>query len=328
MKKFLLCFLAAIITTCLLSACSKHSDNSNDKLSIVVTTFPQYDWVREILGDRLNEIELTLLLDDGIDLHNYQPSVEDITKISTCDLFIYVGGGSDNWVQNALNNAKNENMIVINMMESLGDKAKEEIIEGMEQEHHHEEDHEHEHEEEHHHMDEHIWLSLENARLICSYISNALEKIDEQHASIYSANVNTYNEKLAELDLKYQAVVNEAEMKTLLFGDHFPFRYLVDDYNLSYFAAFSGCFAETEASFETIIFLANKIDELDLTAVMVIETSDQLIAKTIVENTNNKNQKILVLDSMQSITTKNIASGITYLSIMESNLIVLKEALF
>ncbi len=513
MKRRLSCLLAGVFMAAALSACTDQTPpaDSHDAgtdtgaRSIVATTFPQYDWVREILGDNPGDIALTLLLDDGVDLHSYQPTVEDIAHVSACDMFIYVGGESDAWVDDVLETAINQDMVVVNMVEALGDKAKEEeVVEGMEHSHAHshgeidpdairdrpladwqgswttvetalqdgvldeyvehnahangvefeaqkaayaqrwqsdyealtisdgsvdfggvsahytylgyrlvESDHggtvwygfeaedgaagvpryiafsdhgtgdghgdgheeEHgdghgEHESPHFHLrygdegfealtavehwsptyfqsdaageeiaaamtghghahasDEHVWLSLKNAQAICDHIAGALARLDEENADVYAANAAAYNTKLAELDAAYQSAVDAAAVKTLLFCDRFPFRYLADDYGLSYYAAFSGCSAESEASFETIVFLAGKMDELGLAHVMVIEGTDQAIARTVIDNTAAKNQQVLVLDSMQSVTARHVASGTTYLSVMESNLDVLKKAL-
>lgn len=293
---------------------------SADKLKIVTTIFPEYDWVRQIAEDQISNMELTMLLDNGIDLHSYQPTADDIMKISDCDIFVYVGGESDEWVEDALKEAVNKDMQVINLLEVLGDSVKtEEMVEGMQ-----ETEHDHEHEEE---ADEHVWLSLKNAQTLSDAIASALETADPANKETYAANAASYVEKLAALDTQYQEAVNNASQKTLLFGDRFPFRYLVDDYGLSYYAAFAGCSAESEASFETISFLAQKVDELGLKNVLTIEKSDQKITKTIIENTRDKNQNILTLDSMQSTTSDDVANGTTYLSVMENNLSVLKEAL-
>ncbi len=339
------------------SACgSKGANGANDKkIQIVTTIFPEYDWVKNVLGDNAKNAEVTMLLDKGVDLHSYQPTVGDILKISTCDLFIYVGGESDGWVDDALKESVNKDMVVINLLETLGDSVKEEeMVEGMQghdhdheheegEDHDHEheegEDHDHEHEEgedhdhEHHHeegeveYDEHVWLSLRSASVIVDKIAESLGKIDSQNADAYTKNAKAYNNKLNELDKKFSDVVSKASVKTILFGDRFPFRYFTDDYGLSYYAAFVGCSAETEASFETITFLSQKVDELSLKAVLTIEGKDHRIAETIVQNTKKKDQKILTLDSMQSTTSKDVSNGTTYLSVMEGNLEVLKEAL-
>lgn len=330
--------LAVVLTCCLmmglLVGCGNGKESGtdtaavvpadSDKISIVCTIFPEYDWAKEVLGELGDNCELTLLLDKGVDLHNYQPTAEDIAKIANCDLFIYVGGESDGWVEDALSEATNKNMQVINLLETLGTSVRgEEIVEGMEAE---EEEEGEEAEEEGQEYDEHVWLSLKNAQVFVSAIADSMKILDAQNADTYQANCDTYVEKLAALDKEYAATVSEGTKDTLLFGDRFPFRYLVDDYGLNYYAAFVECSAETEASFETVAFLSGKVDELGLGHVMVIESSDQKIAKTIIDNTKNKDQDILVLDSMQSTTSEDIAAGETYLSIMQSNLEVLKKS--
>ena len=338
MKKIILiAAVFAALTTSIFAKAKK--TEKNNKVKVVTTIFPEYDWTREIIGDT-NSAELTLLLGNGVDLHSYQPSIQDIAKISTADIFIYVGGESDGWVKDALKNAKNKNMKVINLLETLGDKVKaEEVKEGMQAEE--EEEHEHHHhdeaEEHHHHhhdddddeieYDEHVWLSLRNAKILSAEIAAALCEKDAANAATYKANLANYSARLDALDVKYAAAVKVAGKKTILFGDRFPFRYLVDDYGLDYYAAFVGCSAETEASFETVIFLAKKVDELGLNSVLIIESGDGKIARTIIQNTKKKNAKVLTLDSIQSTTAKKAASGTTYLSIMEANLAILSEAL-
>ena len=503
MKKITALLLALLMLVGALAGCGKQNDtNKTDKLSIVTTIFPEYDWVKEILGDKADNAEITMLLDNGVDLHSYQPTADDIVKISDCDLFIYVGGESDGWVDDALKNATNKNMKVINLLDVLGDSVKtEEMVDGMQEtkhshshekkevsedrdlsdyegewqslypfmdenfknetvsymaeaegfddeneawdffykgnetdiryvnikgstiefvkedgtketgtyeydgfysdcwgetsiryqfkntgknsdapayvqfddhlnypskaEHFHlycgddakamldikynwptyypadiqseddmiheflkhyvEDEDEHEHEEEE--KDEHVWLSLKNAETLVDTISKSLQELDPDNKDTYSANSDAYVKKLSALDADYKAAVDGATYKTVLFGDRFPFRYMVDDYGLSYYAAFVGCSAETEASFETISFLAGKVDELNLPCVLTIEGAQHKIAETIVQNTAEKNQKVLTMDSMQSTTSKDVKNGTTYLSVMEKNLSVLKEAL-
>ncbi|MBQ5995302.1 MAG: zinc ABC transporter substrate-binding protein [Clostridia bacterium] len=325
--------LSLAISIFALSACSGKNSNApadgqNKKLKIVTTIFPEYDWVREILGDKADGAELTMLLDNGVDLHSYQPTVDDILKISNCDVFIYVGGESDEWVDDALKEAVNKNMTVINLLDVLGDSVKEEEVkEGMQAEHE-EEAHEAEGEaEEEVEFDEHVWLSLKNAQVLVKKIAEAIAGKDSANADSYLANADSYIKKLSALDGEYAAAVNGASKKVLLFGDRFPFRYMTDDYGLDYYAAFVGCSAETEASFETIAFLAGKLDELSLNNVMIIESSDGKIAKTIIDSSKNKAAEILTLDSLQSTTSEDVAGGTTYISVMQKNLDVLKQAL-
>lgn len=347
MKKFISAVVAGFLALGSLTACNSSGAKGNGKLKIVTTIFPEYDWVMNVLGDKASDAEVTMLLDNGVDLHSFQPTAADIMKISSCDLFIYVGGESDEWVEDALKEAVNKNMIVIDLLDELGDAVKEEeLVEGMQgedeedhdEDHEHDEDHDHEdhdedHDHEHHHeegeveYDEHVWLSLRNAQVLVKSISDALQKIDSANADTYKKNADSYIESLKALDADYKAAVDAASTKTILFGDRFPFRYMVDDYGLTYYAAFVGCSAESEASFETITFLSKKVDELSLPVVLTIEGKDKRIAETIIENTASKNQKVLTLDSMQSVSSSDVKNGTTYISIMESNLSVLKEAL-
>ena len=323
------------------------TDDANRKFSVVCTIFPEYDWIRQLVGDKKDNYEITYLLDKGVDLHSYQPTAEDIAKIANCDLFVYVGGESDGWVNDALKESKNDKMQVVNLLETLGKNVKpEEVVEGMQEEDEHDHDHDHDdkdhddkdhdhddkdhddkdHEEETEY-DEHVWLSLRNATALVNTLAEKLQTIDPENKDYYATTAADYTAKLGDLDSRYLATIKKAKVKTVLFGDRFPFRYLVDDYGLKYYAAFVGCSAETEASFETVAFLAKKTDDLKLKNVLVIENSDQKIAKKIVETTKDKNQNIVVLNSMQSITNEDIANGATYLSIMESNLKALASAL-
>ena len=501
MKKMIALLLALLMSVGILAGCGKQNESqgntADDKMKIVTTIFPEYDWVKEILGDKADNAEVTMLLDNGVDLHSYQPTADGIVKISDCDLFIYVGGESDEWVEDALKNATNKNMKVINLLDVLKDTIKtEEAVPGMQSEEGHNHgvsdfadsdvqdrslsdwdgdwqsvypylqegvldevmekkaengsktaeeyrayyetgyktdvsqitidaenntmcfvkngiaakatyeykgyqiydyasgsrgvryffeaiggdadapkyvqfsDHgiepgkaEHFHiyfgndgfdelsqemdnwptyypadmsgndikedmlEHEEKEYDEHVWLSLKNAEVLVGAISGALQELDSSNKDTYAANSDAYIEKLSALDADYQAAVNGAAHKTVLFGDRFPFRYLVDDYGLNYYAAFAGCSAESEASFETISFLSKKVDELHLPCVLTIEGKEHKIAKAVVENTAEKNQKILTMDSMQSTTSQDVKNGTTYLSVMKNNLSVLKEAL-
>ena len=335
MKRIFPLFLALAVAVSLLAGCGKKnamesSESESDKLRVVATIFPGYDWVHQIMGDRAAAADLTMLLDNGVDLHSYQPTTDDIIKVFDCDLFIYVGGESDGWAENALKTAANKDIKVVSLLEVLGERVKtEEIVEGMQDaDHAHAHDHEHEHDHGHEEeADEHVWLSLKNAAVLVGAISNALQELDPDNKDTYAANASAYIEKLSALDGAYQSAVDGAARKTVLFGDRFPFRYLVDDYGLRYYAAFAGCSAETEASFETVSFLAKKVDELGLPCVLTIEGKNHKLAETIVQSTAGKNQKVLTMDSMQSMTSKDAANGATYLSVMEQNLSVLREAL-
>ena len=295
------------------------------KLSIVTTIYPEYAWVKEILGTRADSVDLTLLIKNGVDLHSYKPTAQDIAKIASADMVIYVGGESDEWIEKALEATPKKGRTEINLMKVLGDRVKaEEVVEGMQAE----EEHEHHHHDEEVENDEHVWLSLKNAEIIVNKIAEELSKLDAAHATVYKQNADAYIAQIQSLDKEYREAVNGAARKTVLFGDRFPFRYLVDDYGIKYYAAFVGCSAESEASFETIAFLAGKMDAESLPVIFTIENSNDKIAKAVLAaSKNSKSAQILSINSMQSITEAQIAGGIDYLSLMKSNLDVLKKAL-
>ena len=355
MKKFAafaMFVLAAALTFVACSAESNEKAPAQKKVSIVATTYPQYDWLKNILGDRLDAVNLKLLIKNGTDLHSYKPSAQDIAAIASADMVVFVGGESDKWIEKALKATPKEGRVQVNLMEALGDRVKEEeIVEGMQEEtkderrertalsdlslsaHGHqggtkeiaEENHEHGEEAEN---DEHIWLSLKNAELLVMNLADALSKVDTAHATEYHMNAGLYIAKISALDAQYRAAVDSANFKTILFGDRFPFRYLVDDYGIKYFAAFVGCSAESEASFETVAFLAGKMDSLALPAIFTIDGSNGKIARAILDaSKKSKETPVLTLNSMQSVTDAQMQAGADYLSIMRENLEVLKKAI-
>ena len=352
MKKiaaFAMFILAAALTLVACSAESNEKAPAQKKVSIVATIYPQYDWLKNILGDRQDAVDLKLLIKNGTDLHSYKSSAQDIAAIASADMVVYIGGESDEWIEKALSATPKAGRVQVNLMQALGDRVKEEeIVEGMqaeeEHEHHHElgeeaEEHEHhehaeKHEHEHHEHaeeaenDEHIWLSLKNAEILVMNLADAISKVDTAHATEYHMNAGLYIAKISALDAQYRAATDSATLKTILFGDRFPFRYLVDDYGIKYFAAFVGCSAESEASFETVAFLAGKMDSLALPAIFTIDGSNGKIARAILDaSKKSKNAQVLTLNSMQSVTDAQMQSGVDYLSIMQSNLEVLKKAL-
>lgn len=334
-KRILAALAAAFAALALLAGCSPSHPRPEDagaasapgtggeaELRVVATTFPLYDWARQVLGQTPG-IELVWLQDTGVDMHSYQPTAADMLLVSSCDLFLYVGGTSDSWVDDALQEAVNQDMEVLSLLDVLGSAARlEELTEGMQAAHEDHDGHAHAEAE----YDEHIWLSLRNAQLLTDAIADAMGRMDPAHAEDFAANAAAYGGQLAALDAAYQAAVDAAPVRTLLFGDRFPFRYLVEDYGLDYYAAFPGCSAETEASFETVAFLAGKVQELGLPAVLAIDHSDHRVAQTIAQNAGN-GAAVLTLDSMQGVSSEDVRAGATYLSIMASNLDVLKQAL-
>lgn len=326
MKKSFLTYLSVSLSICLIflmmplfSGCKK----GKDKLTIVCTIYPQYDWASKIVTGSDN-FEVIWLEDNGADLHNYQATTKDIATLCDCDILVYVGGESDSWIDKALLNSTNPNMIKINMLSAIGNEAKaehelEEIaIEGEEGEEGHDEVY-----------DEHVWLSIKNAITVCEQIKNAVCAKDPANASRYTQNANNYISSLNSLDDAYTAVLADITTKnSLVFTDRFPFLYLTQDYNLNCFAAFFGCSAETEARFSTITTLAQKIVENNLTKVLITDSGNLNLANTVINTAHQSgaswNIEILTLDSLQSVTIHN-ATG--YIEIMLKNLGVLKSAL-
>ena len=307
MRKKWICALCLVL--CLLTGCA--GEKAQDSLSVVAVIFPEYDWVRQLIGET-SGIELTLLVDDGVDPHSFQPSVADMVKVSECDLLIYGGGESDAWVEDAL---KGKETSALALLPLLGEKAhQEEIVAGMQV---------HDPEEE---TDEHVWMSLPNAALFCTAIAQELTRLAPEQASTLQANLDSYLSKLSALDEAYRKTVEDAKKDTLVVCDRFPYRYLTEDYGLRYYAAFPGCSAETGASFETVVFLSDRVKELDLNALIITETSDGRLAKTVAANAGREEMSILTLNSMQSISGEQ-AKNTDYLSIMEENRRVLEQAL-
>ena len=303
-----------------LAAAAEGAPAAPRPIRVVATIFPVWDWTREVLGDDSGGVELQLLAADGVDMHSYQPTADDVRKIARCDLFLHVGGESDAWVAPALAAAPNPGRRVLGLLAALGDAAKaEELAEGMQPEE--------DGDEGAPAPDEHVWLSLRTAQTLVRAIAEALAALDPARADVWRANAAAYRKRLAALDAEYAAAVAAAPRRTLVVADRFPLRYLVDDYGLRYFAAFPGCSAETEASFRTVVFLAGKADEVGARSLLVLEGSDRRLAATVRAATKARNQSIAVFESLQSVTAAQAAAGETYLGAMRRNLASLREAL-
>jgi len=321
-RQVLVCALALVLVfVCALTGCSEAPQAADGRLKVVCTTFASYDWVREITGER-DALSVTLLLDDGVDLHSFESTVSDLATVAEADLFVYVGGESDAWVADALANATNQNQRSLSLMEAAaGLVREEEAVEGMQEEQ------EEGLEEDEVEYDEHVWLSLACARTLVNALAEELSLLDPEGQAIYEENARAYEGDLAELDGQYRELVAASPRDTVLFGDRFPFRYLMDDYGISYFAAFQGCSAETEASFETIAFLADKADELDLAYLLVCEDSDEKLAQSIAQAARTARPQVLRMDSLQSTSLADAQAGRTYLLAMRENLDTLAQAL-
>ena len=300
----IMCFSAFVFASC---EKNKKDDGTFD---IVAAVYPYYDFLKHIT-DGAKNVNLSLLLSGNADMHSYQPDADDIISLTDADFTVYTGGVSDVWVADALKKTDKPSLRVTDVVFAL----KEETVEGMHTEHEGELD---EHEEE---LDEHVWLSLKNASLICSAARDMLCSLDPENADIYRVNTEKYIKLLNTLDGQYKEEISHAAGRTLIFAGRFPFRYLVEDYNLEYYAAFPGCSAETDASFATVAFLSQKVKELNVPCVAVIDGDSDSVAKSIVENSGTE-AKIVRLNSMQ---TGENSEG--YIETMTDNLKVIIEAL-
>lgn len=324
-------FMSLAVVFGMFAGCSDNKNEYDDgKISIVATAFPQYDFARQIVGDRAN---VTLLLKPGMESHSYEPTPKDIIQISHCDLFLNVGGESESWLESVFDSINNDGMKMISAMDCVETIA-EEHVEGMTEkahEHDHgdehedsdeeEHDHDHDHEEEY---DEHVWTSPINAISIVNEITNVLCEIDSDNAEYYAANANVYIEQLRELDGKFREVVENSEHKLIVFGDRFPLLYFVREYGLDYYAAFPGCASETEPSAATVAFLIDTVKQENIPVIFYIELSNHKVADAIAECTNTKTAQF---NTCHNITADDFEAGETYLSLMTSNVDILKEAL-
>ena len=304
-----------------LTACK--APEKDKKISIVCTVFPIYDWARNILGEEDSDISLKLLVKGGTDSHSYSPTPKDIVEISSCDMLIYVGGESDAWISEVLENSALDNVKTVDLLTGIGDRA---LDEECDDEDCH--DHSHGHDE---HIenayDEHVWLSLKNAELLCDRIADELCRLMPRNEKVYRENAEGYINKISNLDARYAEAVAASPRDTLIFADRFPFKYLVEDYGIKYFAAFSGCSADSEASVEVVVGLAKKIDELGISKVIILESSDTALAETVISSSKAKSADVISLESMQSVSASDVDGGASYLSIMENNLLALRMAL-
>lgn len=316
MKKI---FIAVIATIILTTGCGKtdYIPKKNDELNITATIFPQYDFARQLAGDKAN---VTMLLPPGSECHTYEPTPQDIIKIQNSDLFIYTGGESDNWIDEILKTLDTSNMKILRLME-ICETVDEESVEGMQSDEH---NHENENENSNHELDEHVWTSPYNAVKICDAISDALCELDAQNAQYYNKNHTEYTALLFDLDDSFREILSSSKRNTLVFGDRFPFRYFTERYGIEYYAAFPGCAEETEASISTVTFLIDKIKQEQIPVVLYPELSNHRLADTIAEETG---AKALMLHSCHNVTQEYFNNGITYIELMKNNVEVLREAL-
>ena len=349
MKKIL--GILMLVSVLMLSACQSDTKHDNGDISIVTTSFHEFDWVNQIIGEDNEKFDITLLMDNGVDLHSYQPSVEDIAKITSADLFIHNGGLSDTWGKDAA--AQAEDLLTINVMEVLlendalveghacnhdhaeGESCGHDHAEGESCNHDHAEGEScgHDHAEgescghDHSEHDEHVWLSLKNAIVICETLTEQICLLDEANRDVYEQNSANYINLLKELNETFKATVSEAERDTVIIADRFPFKYLMNDYGINHHAAFEGCSAESEASFETVAFLADKIDELSVEYVIVIENGSDEVDKTVIDSSDNKDCEIITMSSIEGVGLDAATDGVSYYSLMKNNFETLEKAL-
>lgn len=314
-KKLLLVLMLGI-SLFSFGGCNGKANEGEDKLRVITTIFPIYDWTSNLIGNN-DKIELDLLLDNGVDMHSYQPTVEDIVAIKNCDLFIYVGGESDEWIEDILSE-EDTSTAAVNLMDILGDLTlEEEIKEGMSLRKSSVTEIE---------TDEHIWLSLRNAMICLCAIKDALVELDNSNSDTYNINYQKYRNELESLDDYYSHMFEQVSQKEIVVADRFPFVYMTRDYGIDYYAAFPGCYADASASFETLFYLAQKVDEGRLETILCTESSDESIPIA-VEKITKDTQNIVKMDSMQSIGIQDVMNGTSYLDIMENNLQILYEGI-
>lgn len=288
-----------------------NSQKQSEKISIITTNFPAYDFARAVAGDKA---DVKMLLKPGAEMHDFEPTPSDIIDIEKSALFIYTGGESDEWVEDILSSTNvNKSLKMMDTVELV----EEEAVEGMEAEEEEEEGEEPEY-------DEHVWTTPKNAKKIIAKIKDELIAISPENKDSFEQNATSYSNRLDELDSEFKEIINSAKRKTIVFGDRFPLRYFADEYGLEYYAAFPGCSEQTEASSATIAFLVNKVKSENIPVVFKIEMSNNKIAQTIADETG---AKVLTFNSIHNISAEDFESGITYIDLMEGNLITLEEAL-
>lgn len=316
--KRIISYILILTITLSFTACNnpkKHIDS--EKISIVATIFPYYDFAKNIVGDNA---KITLLLSPGSEPHSYEPSPSDIVAIENCDIFIYNGGESDHWVDSVLKSTQNENMKILKMTDYV------DLLEEHNSEHNHEHMH-HNEEIEHSHgngYDEHIWTSIKNVKLIVREITKSLSELDINNINYYSANENKYIESLDKLDKEFESTVDNSKRDIMVFGDRFPFLYFATDYDLHYEAAFPGCSSKTEPNISTITHMIDFVRKDNIPIIFHLEFSNKKTATLIAEDTG---AKVMQFSSCHNVTKDDFKNGVSYISLMEQNLKALKEAL-
>ena len=310
MKKISVILAFIMLFLCVVTVCACTQTGNEDGISVVCTSFAPYDLAREIAGDG---VSVKMLLSPGADSHSYDPTPKDILAVNKCDVFIYVGGESDVWVEDILSSVDNPDMKIVRLIDCTEELYHEEHKEGMEHDHGTEDEY-----------DEHVWTNPRNAAIICEKIAEALCAVDTENADKYNENLSAYKAELTSLDEAFKKVVAEGNRKTLVFGDRFPLIYFVKAYGLDYYAAFPGCASDTEPSGATVAFLINKVKEENIPVVFHIELSTGKIADTICEATGAAKMQF---NACHNVTKADLEAGVSYLDLMWDNVEALKSAL-
>lgn len=315
MRKALLTIISAALLLSVLGCAPVSNEAVTDGkgLKIVTTIFPPYDFARAITG---TNAQITMLIDPGAEVHTFDPTPDDIIKIQNADVFIYIGGENDAWVDQVLESTDTSHMTVLRLMDAVT-PVEEETVEGMRSEDGHDGGGETEY-------DQHIWTSPKNAVLMIDYIAKALEKTDAENAPVYEKNAADYTARIMQVDKNIQAVADASPTKLLVVADRFPFRYLADEFGLDYRAAFSGCSSESDVSAGTLAYLIDTVKEKNLKYIYTIEFSNQAVAKAVSEQTG---AQTLLLHSCHNVTKDDFSAGVTYLQLMQGNLDNLKKGL-
>lgn len=313
-KKILMIIIASVLglTACSSEKVEDQTQNDDGKFKIVSTVFPGYDFAKNIAG---KNAQISLLLPPGSESHSYEPSPQDIIKIQNADLFIYVGGESEDWVSRILESMDTK-VKTLSMMDVV-EVYEEETVEGMEQDHNESGNDEVAY-------DEHVWTSPVNAIKISRAISDMLVETDPENAQLYSENAKVYIQKLDKLDKDFKEFFDTVDNKLLIFGDRFPLRYFVEEYGLDYYAAFPGCSSESEPSAATIAFLIDKVKEENIGTIFNIEFSNHRISDSIAEATGSKTA---LFHTCHNVSKEEMDAGEDYISLMTQNLERLKGAM-
>lgn len=319
----LVCIVLALLGTLLSCSAEQTKQGNADRPLVVATIFPPYDFARNVAGDYA-DVELLV---DVTDSHSYSPTAVDMLLIEECDIFIYTGGEGDQWAEDFLSTIDCKNKTVINMIDTVDLLFKE----TDEAHHDHEHDHTHDHERDDRNeeilYDEHVWLSPNNAKDITIAIASALCTIDPDRTEAYQANASSYCTALDALDAEFRGLAESAQRKTILVADRFPFRYLCEQYGLSYYAALPGCSSAADLTAVEYENLAEMLREEQLPVIFTAEYSDGTIARTVHREGGNEETEILTLHSCHTLTRGQISGGTSYLTLMRENIDALRTAL-